>query len=94
MGEHVAVTLLIRTVTVPRTTQDHTARTEVRLHTTREQVVQETYVQMVVLYLQTVVQPVRMEERVIVHPRPLTATVPVSIQDPTARPEVTTAHKK
>ena len=88
------VTLLIRTVTVPRTTQDHTARTEVRLHTTREQVVQETYVQMVVLYLQPVLQPVRMEERVIVHPRPLTVTVPVSIQETTARPEVTTAHKK
>ena len=88
------VTLLIRTVTVPRTTQDHTARTEVRLHTTREQVVQETYVQMVVLYLQPVVQPVRMEEHVIVHPRPLTVTVPVGTLDPTARPEVTTARQK
>ena len=44
--------------------------------------------QMVVLYLQTVVQPVGMEEHVIVHTRLLTVTVPVGTRDPTARPEV------
>ena len=89
------VTLLIRTVTVPRTTQDHTARTEVQLHTTRQQVVQETYVQMVVVVsccLQTVVQPVRMEEHVVIHLHMLTVSVPMGIQDPSARTEVTTAH--
>ena len=50
--------------------------------------------QMVVLYLQPVVQPVGMEEHVIVHTRLLTVTVPVGTQDPTARPEVTTASQK
>ena len=44
--------------------------------------------------LQTVVQPVRMEERVIVHCCLLTVTVPVGTRETTARPEVTTAHKK
>ena len=38
--------------------------------------------------LQTVVQPVRIEERVIVHLPMLTATVPVGTQEITARPEV------
>ena len=50
--------------------------------------------QMVVLYLQPVVQPVGMEEHVIVHTRLLTVTVPVGTRDPTARPEVTTARQK
>ena len=45
-------------------------------------------VQLVLLYLQTVVQPVRTEERVIVHLPMLTVTVPVGTQDPTARAEV------
>ena len=38
--------------------------------------------------LQTVVQPVGMGEPAIVHLPMLTVTVPVSTQDPTARPEV------
>ena len=47
--------------------------------------------QMVVLYLQPVNVLVGMEERVTVHPRLLTVTVPVGTQDPTARKEVTRA---
>ena len=81
-------TLLIRTVTVPRNTQDHTARTEVLLHTAREQAVQETC-KCFFPYLQPVNVLVGMEERVTVPPRPLTVTVPVGTQDPTARKEVT-----
>ena len=47
---------------------------------------------MYVSYLQTVVQPVGMEEHAIVHlPMPI-VTVPVGTQDPTASTEVTTAH--
>ena len=38
--------------------------------------------------LQTVVQPVRMEEHAIVHLPMLTATVPVGTRDPTASTEV------
>ena len=45
-------------------------------------------VQLVLLYLQIVVPPVRTEERVIVHLPMLTVTVPVGTQDPTARTEV------
>ena len=86
------VTLLIPTVTVPRNTQDHTARTEVQLHTARQQVVQEAFVEMVVSYLQPVNVFVGMEEHVIVHPHRLTVTVPVGTQDPTARKKVTRAH--
>ena len=48
--------------------------------------------QMFVLYLQPVVPPVRTEEHVIVHTRPLTVTVPVGTRDPTARKKVTRAH--
>ena len=44
--------------------------------------------QMFVLYLQTVVQPVRTEEHVIVHTRPLTVTVPMGTRETTARTEV------
>ena len=47
--------------------------------------------QMVVLYLQPVNVLVGMEEHVIVHPRPLTVTVPVGTRDPTARKKVTRA---
>ena len=45
-------------------------------------------VQLVLLYLQTVVQPVRTEELVMVHTRPLTVSVPVGTQETTARTEV------
>ena len=45
-------------------------------------------VQLVLLHLQTVVQPVRTEEHVMVHTRPLTVSVPVGIWETTARPEV------
>ena len=45
---------------------------------------------MVVSCLQTVVQPVRMEEHAIVHLLMLTVTVPVGTQETTARPEVST----
>ena len=45
-------------------------------------------IRVVVSYLQTVVQPVRMEEHAIVHLPMLTVTVPVGTQETTARPEV------
>ena len=48
--------------------------------------------QMFVLHLQPVNVLVGMEERVIVHTRPLTVTVPVGTRDPTARKKVTRAH--
>ena len=41
-------------------------------------------------YLQTVVQPVRMEEGANVHLPMLTVTVPVGTQEPTARNQVQT----
>ena len=44
---------------------------------------------MVVSYLQPVNVLVGIEERVTVHPRPLTVTVPVGTLDPTARKKVT-----
>ena len=44
--------------------------------------------QMVVLYLQTVVPPVGMEEHAIVHLPALTVTVPVGTQETTARVKV------
>ena len=47
--------------------------------------------QMFVSYLQPVNVLVGMEERVIVHPCPLTVTVPVGTRDPTARKKVTRA---
>ena len=45
-------------------------------------------IHVVVSCLQSVVQPVRMEEYVVVHLPMLTVTVPVGTRDPTARPEV------
>ena len=45
-------------------------------------------IHVVVSYLQTVVQPVRMEEYVVVHLPMLTVTVPVGTQETTARTEV------
>ena len=44
-------------------------------------------------YLQTVAQPVRMEEYANVHLPLLTVSVPVGTQDPIAREQVATAHK-
>ena len=90
MGEHVEVTLLIRTVTVPRNTPDHTVRTEVRLHTTRQWWSRKC-TNVFFPYLQPVNVLVGMEERVTVHPCLLTVTVPVVTRDPTARKEVTRA---
>ena len=44
----------------------------------------------VYLQLGPVVQPARMEDRVMLPITPLTVSVPVGTQDPTARPEVST----
>ena len=89
MEECVIVHCCLLTVTVPVGTQDPTANTEVtRTHNLEHTQKQLKYC--VFPYLQTVVPPVRMEERAIVHLPMLTATVPVGTQETTARNQVLT----
>ena len=87
MGEHAIVHLPVLTATVPVGTQETTARPEVCIVQTPS-TVGPRKVQLVLLYLQTVVQPVRTEELVMVHTCPLTVSVPVGTQETTARTEV------
>ena len=94
MEEHVLVHPRLLTVTVPVVTRDPTARNEVTgahpgiLMRGRSFGMKTLHEFVVYINLQTVVQPVRTEERAMIYLSMLTVTVPVGTQDPIARTEV------